>query len=234
MSKKLGILRLFLREEVLTPSDLASLLGITSNYARQVILRLKRQGLIFRHPTFGGGQAYSLTAKGEARIVYLADKEKKETERKQREAIEQRKQIGMYLREVITEGLPQEIENRVRSEFKVSIERLGSKRLDEIALPRKIWEETGLLRLGRERNLEHLGLSFDAWVRVLQNISKPAPKPQHLSVEELLFVTALPKRGKGEFLVTEDGEVLYAPGKGYLAAEAAAVLAAYRKRKRTR
>ena len=38
---------------------------------------------------------------------------------------------------------------------------------------------------------------------------------------------------KGEFLVTKDGEVLYAPGKGYLTLGAAAILAQYRKAKRT-
>ena len=47
------------------------------NYARQIILRLKRQGLIFAQATFAGGQAYSLTVKGEGRISYLADKQKR-------------------------------------------------------------------------------------------------------------------------------------------------------------
>lgn len=166
MAKKLDILRLF-AEESLTPSDLAYFLDIEPNYARQIILRLKRQGLIFSHPTFAGGQGYSLTGKGEERISYLTDKEK-------REAIDKRKQSGMYLHEVIAEGLPSEIEKRIRSEFNISIERLGEKRLDEIALPQKIWEQTGLLRLKGERKLEHLELPLDAWIRVLKNISKPA------------------------------------------------------------
>jgi len=39
---------------------------------------------------------------------------------------------------------------------------------------------------------------------------------------------------KGEFSVTKDGEVFYAPGKGYLTPGAAAILAQYRKAKRTR
>jgi len=76
MPKKLDVLRLFAGKS-LAPSDLAHFLGIEPNYARQIILRLKRQGLIFPHPTFAGGQAYSLTSKGEARIIYLAEKEKR-------------------------------------------------------------------------------------------------------------------------------------------------------------
>ncbi len=103
----------------------------------------------------------------------------------------QRKQSGMYLHEVIADGLPKEIEKRIRNEFDIiSLERLGSKRLSEIALPQKIWEETGLLKLRRERKLQHLELRFDAWIKVLENMSKPAPKPRHLSVEELLIITA--------------------------------------------
>lgn len=232
VSKKLDILRLFSVEESLTPSALANLLGIYPNNARQIILRLKRQGLICPHPMFAGAQAYSLTSKGEARITYLADKQKRETERQKREAVEKRKQTGMYLHEAIADGLPKEIEKRIRSEFNISIDRLRRKRLDEIALPQKIWDETGLLKLGRERRLENLELSFGAWVRVLENISKPAPKPQHLSAEELLMISALTKREKGDFFVTEDGQMVYAPGEGRLTIEAAIILSAYRKPKR--
>jgi len=76
MAKKLDILRLF-AEEPLTPFALANWFGIKPNYARQIILRLKRQGLIFAQATFAGGQAYSLTVKGEGRISYLADKQKR-------------------------------------------------------------------------------------------------------------------------------------------------------------
>lgn len=76
--KKLDILRLFEDKESLTPFHLANLLDIKPNYARQIILRLKRQGLIFAYPSFVDGQAYSLTAKGEERISYLANKEKGE------------------------------------------------------------------------------------------------------------------------------------------------------------
>lgn len=166
MPKKLDVLRLFEDKESLTPSHLANLLDIKPNYARQIILRLKRQGLLFLHTTLTGDQAYSLTAKGEERIVYLADREK-------REAIEKRKQSGMYLHEVNAEGLPREIEKRVRSEFNISIERLGRKRLNEIALPQKIWEETGLLRLKGERKLQHLELPLTHWLEILANISKP-------------------------------------------------------------
>jgi len=175
--KKLDILRLF-AEEPLTPSDLANFLDIKPNYARQIILRLKRQGLIFPHPTFACGQAYSLTGKGEARIDYLADKERISylADREKREAIEKRKQSGMYLHEVIAEGLPREIEKTIQSEFNISIERLGHKRLNEIALPQKIWEETGLLRLKGERKLEHLELPLRHWLEILENISKPCPK----------------------------------------------------------
>lgn len=78
MSKKLDILRLLEDEESLTPFALANLLDINPNYARQIIFRLKRQGLIFPHPMLAGGHAYSLTGKGEARIIYLADKEKRD------------------------------------------------------------------------------------------------------------------------------------------------------------
>ena len=81
MAKKLDILRLF-EEESLTPFALVNLLNIKPNHARQIILRLKRQGLILPHSTFAGDQAYSLTSKGEARISYLADKEKREAEKK--------------------------------------------------------------------------------------------------------------------------------------------------------
>jgi hypothetical protein len=49
------------------------------------------------------------------------------------------------------------------------------RRLDEIALPQKIWQETGLLKLRSERELEYLELPLDAWLKVLQNMSKPAP-----------------------------------------------------------
>ena len=93
MPNKLDILRLFLDEESLTPFALANLLDIKQNYARQIILRLKRQGLIFLHQTFIGGQAYSLTTKGEARLTYLAEKQAAEVEeREEREEVEQREQ----------------------------------------------------------------------------------------------------------------------------------------------
>lgn len=168
MPKKLDVLRLF-ADESLTPFALANLLDIKPNYARQIILRLKRQGLIFAYPMFAGGPRYSLTTKGEERISYLADREK-------REAIEKRKQSGMYLHEVIAGALPREIEKRIRSEFNISIERLGHKSLNEIALPHKIWEETGLLRPKGERKLEHLELPLRHWLEILENISKPRPK----------------------------------------------------------
>lgn len=227
MAKKLDILRLF-AEEPLTPFALANLLDIKPNYGRQIVLRLRRQGLIFPHPTLAGGRGYSLTDKGEARIAYLANKEKKE-------AIEERKQRGMYLHEVIAEGLPREIEERIRSEFNItSVERLGGKRLDEIALPQKICQETSLLKLRRGRKLEYLELPFDAWLRLLQNMSKQGPKPQHLSLEEVLIISALTKQEKGEFLVTKDGEILCDPGRGYLTMQAAAILPEYRKEKKTR
>ena len=78
MPEKLDILRLFSDEEPLTPVALANLLDIEQNYARQIILRLKRQRLIFPHPIWPSGQGYSLTDRGIERITYLADKEKKE------------------------------------------------------------------------------------------------------------------------------------------------------------
>lgn len=248
MTKKLDILRLF-AEEPLTPFALGNLLDIKPNYARQIILRLKRQGLIFPHPTLAGGQGYSLTAKGEERISYLADKEKtrlrsevtviagKErdeaiAEKQRDEAIQKR---PMSLHQAISHGLPKEIERRICREFGIaSAQQLASKKLSEIVLPQKIWEETGFSKLSGERILAYRQLPFDVWIRVLENISKPAPKPQHLSVDEVLILTALPKQKKGEFLVTKDGEVFYAPGKGYLAPGAAAILAQYRKAKRTR
>jgi len=249
MTKKLDILRLF-AEEPLTPFALGNLLDIKPNYARQIILRLKRQGLIFPHPTLAGGEAYSLTGKGEERIVYLADKEKREGEiqataaivgkerdeaiaEKQRdEAIQKR---PMSLHQAISHGLPKEIEGRICREFGIALARqLASKKLSEIALPQKIWEETGFAELSGERVLAYRQLPFDVWIRVLENISKLAPKPRHLSFEEVLIISALPKQKKGEFLVTEDGEVFYAPGKGYLTPGAAAILAGYRKAKRAR
>lgn len=87
------------------------------------------------------------------------------------------------------------------------------------------------MKLSGERILAYCQLPLDVWIRVLENISKPAPKPQHLSFEEVLIISTLTKRKKGDFLVTKDGEVLYAPGKGYLTAGAAAILAEYRKAK---
>ena len=244
MPKKPDVLRLFAGES-LAPPDLAYYLGIEPNYARQIILRLKRQGLIFPHPTFAGGQAYSLTSKGETRISYLADKEKREAERKQREAIEQRKQSGMYLHEVVAEGLPKEIERRIRSEFNItSVERLGSKRLNEIELPQKIREETGFSKLNGERMLAHRQLPFDVWIRVLENASKPTLKPQHfpkpaavpehLSFQEVLIISTLVRQKTGKFFVTKDGKILHDTAKGYLSMEAAVFLAANRRERRRR
>jgi len=93
MPNKLDILRLFLDEESLTPFALANLLDIKQNYARQIILRLKRQGLIFLHQTFIGGQAYSLTSKGEARVTYLAGKQVAGRKREEVEEREKRKAV---------------------------------------------------------------------------------------------------------------------------------------------
>jgi len=247
--KKLDILRLFEDKESLTPSHLANLLDIKPNYARQIILRLKRQGLIFLYPSFAGTQAYSLTTKGEERIIYLADKEKREREAKaaiaekeRKEAIDekhekeaiQEKPRPMFLHRVISH-LPKQIKERIRREFGIaSVWQLANKKLSEIALPQQIWEETGFSKLSDERILAYRQLPFNVWIRVLENISKPRPKPQHLSLEEVLIITALTKRKKGEFLVTKDSEMLHAPGEGYLTVEAATVLAAYRKAKRTR
>ena len=45
--KKLDILRLF-EEESLTPFSLANLLDIKPNYARQIILRLKKHSLAIK------------------------------------------------------------------------------------------------------------------------------------------------------------------------------------------
>jgi len=235
MPNKLDTLRLFLDEESLTPFALANLLDIKQNYARQIILRLKRQGLIFLHQTFIGGQAYSLTSKGGDRLAYLADKEKKEAKRKERKAVEERKESGMYLHEVVAEGLPKEIEKRIRNEFdKTSMEQLGSKRLNEIELPQKIREETGFSKLNGERMLAHRQLPFDVWIRVLENISKPSLKPQHLSFEEVLILSSLAQQKVGKFLVTKDGEIFYDGGKGYLSMEAAVFLAANRRERRRR
>jgi len=141
--KKLDILRLFV-DESLTPFDLANFFDIKPNYARQIILRLKRQGLIFPHPTLDGGQAYSLTDKGEARLTYLAGRQA--TERKEQE----------------------------------------------------VKEESG-------------------------------PKPQHLSLEEVVLLDVLTKPEKGKFLVTKDGDILYNEKEGYLSPKAALILAAHRR-----
>jgi len=249
MAKKLDILRLF-AEESLPPFALANLLDIKPNYARQIILRLKRQGLIFAHPTLAGGQAYTLTAKGEERVVYLADKEKERLKsevtgaiagkqrdeaaaEKQRNETVQGKLRPLFLHQVISHGLPKEIEGRICREFGIaSARQLVNKKLSEIALPQKIWEETRFAKLSGERMLAYRQLPFAVWIRVLENISKPAPKHQHLSFDEVLILDALTKREEGEFLVTKDGEVLYAPGRGYLTPGAAAILAQYRKAKR--
>ncbi len=234
MPKKLDILKLFKVKGPLTPTFLANLLGINPNYARQIILRLKRQGLIFHLPAFVGGQAYILTGKGKARMMFLADKQEKESQRKRREAIEKRKQTGMYWHEVIASGLPKEVEKRILTEFNIPPGQLGTKRLDEVAIPQKIKEETGLAKLNKERTLANFELPFGAWVRVLENISKPAPQPQHLSGDELVIISSLTKKGGGKFFVTGDGEIVYTPGEGYLTLEAAAILSAYRKTRRSR
>lgn len=244
MPGKLDVLRLFSEEEPLRPFDLANLLDIKQNYARQIILRLKRQRLIFPHPTLAGGQAYSLTDKGEERISYLADKEKREAERKEKEAVERRKQSGMYLHE-LGEFLPAEIKKRIRSEFNIaSLDQLGSKRLNEVVLPPKVWEESGFLKLRAETKIKHLELPLDTWIGLLKNISKPSGKPQylpkttrmpqHLSLEEVLILNRLVQQKAGKFLVTKDGEILHDAGKGYLSMEAAVVLAANRRERRRR
>jgi len=146
MPNKIDTLRVF-EGESLIPLVLAYYLGIETNYARQIILRLKRQGLIFLHPTLGGGQAYSLTTKGEARLAYLAEKQAAEVEeREQRKAVKQ---------------------------------------------------ESG-------------------------------PRPQHLSLDEVVLLNALTKPEKGKFLVTKKGDIFYDEKEGYLSPKAAVFLAAHR------
>jgi len=153
MPEKLDILRLFLNEEPLTPFALANFLDIKPNYARQIILRLKRQGLIFPHPTLDGGQGYSLTAKGEARITYLAGKQAAGRKREEVEEREKRKAVK---------------------------------------------QESG-------------------------------PRPQHLSLDEVVLLNALTKPEKGKFLVTKEGDIFYDEKEGYLSPKAAVFLAAHRK-----
>ena len=153
MPEKLDILRLFLNEEPLTPFALANFLDIKPNYARQIILRLKRQGLIFPHPTLDGGQGYSLTAKGEARIIYLAGKQAAGRKREEVEEREKRKAVK---------------------------------------------QESG-------------------------------PRPQHLSLDEVVLLNALTKPEKGKFLVTKEGDIFYDEKEGYLSPKAAVFLAAHRK-----
>jgi len=55
-----------------------------------------------------------------------------------------------------------------------------------------------------------------------------------LSLQEVLIISTLNKQKKGEFLVTKDGKILYAPGRDYLTMEAGAILAEYRRGKRAR
>ena len=251
MPEKLDILRLFSHEEWLTPSHLANLLDIKQNYARQIILRLKRQGLIFLYPGFAGAQAYSLTSKGEARIAYLADKEKRRlksevtavAEKEGEEAIAkqsaeaiQKKLRPMSLNQVVSHGLPKEIEARICREFDIaSVWQLANKKLSEIALPQKMWEETGFSKLNGERMLAYRQLPFDVWIRVLENISKPSLKPQHLSFEEVFILSSLVQQRRiGKFLVTKDGEIFYDGGKGYLSMGAATLVAANRRERRRR
>ena len=76
------------------------------------------------------------------------------------------------------------------------IDRLGNKRLNEIALPQKIWNETGLLRLKGKRKLEYLELPLRHWLEILTNVSKAA---LNLSAEEVLILTALPKQKRVSF-----------------------------------
>lgn len=85
-----------------------------------------------------------------------------------------------------------------------------------------------------ERMLAHRQLPFDVWIRVLENISKPSLKPQHLSFEEVLILSSLAQQKVGKFLVTKDGEIFYDGGKGYLSMGAAALVAANRRERRRR
>jgi hypothetical protein len=234
VANKLEILKLFKVEGPLTPTFLANLLDINPNNARQIILRLKRQGLIFHLTAFAGGQSYSLTGKGEARVIFLADEEEKERQTQRKEMVKKRKLTGMYLYMAIATGLPNEIEKRIVGQFNIPNGQLGSKRLGEIELPQHIREQTGLLKQSGEQTLSNIILPFNDWVRVLENISKPIPKPRHLSVEEVVIISSLTKKGSGQFFVTGGGEIIYAPGEGYLTLEAAAILSSHRKARMTR
>ena len=100
------------------------------------------------------------------------------------------------------------------------------------------------MKLTRETKLKQLELPFDTWIRVLENISKPTPEPQHfpkpaavpehLSLQEVLIINTLVQQKTGKFFVTKDGEILHDTGKGYLSMEAAVFLAANRRERRRR
>lgn len=149
----------------------------------------------------------------------------------------QEKTRPMFLHQVISRGLPKEIQQRIRREFGIaSVWQLSNRKLSEIALPQQIWEETGFLKLSGERILAYRQLPFNGWIRVLGNISKPTTKPQylskpalapeHLSLQEVLIISSLVRQKTGKFFVTKDGKILHDAGKGYLSMEAAVVLAA--------
>ena len=178
-----------------------------------------------------------MTTKGEERISYLERREREVTAvagKEGEEAIGE-KPRPMSLNQVIYNGLPKEIKERICREFNIaSVWQLTSKKLSEIALPQKMWEETGFSKLSSERMLAHHQLPLDVWIRVLENISKASLKPQHLSFEEVLILSSLAQQKVGKFLVTKDGEMFYDGGKGYLSMEAAALVATNRRERRKR
>jgi hypothetical protein len=223
MPKKLEILRIFEGGSI-TTTYLANELGITQNYARQITLRLKRQGLICHiSESFYSSQGYILTGRGEVRITYLANKEK----------LEKMKRTGMSLYKAVSCGLPKEIESRIHREFNMSVSHLGYKTLDEVDIPKKTMEETGLNKQSKDTLIGYLTLPFNTWVIVLGTITKPPPRPYHLSVEEAYLLRLVTKGEKGNYFVTKEGYIVQDPQLGYLSYNQAVLLADHRKSKRT-
>lgn len=233
MSKKLDILRLFAKEEVLTPAALANLFNVKPNNARQIILRLKNQGLIFPYSRFDGQLTYGLTSTGEKRIKYLSNKQQLNDKQETLEKIEQRNQSAMRLQDLARHGLPATVQERIRGELNLTIDRLGEKTLDELTLPQEILDDPVLSQLGKDRPLKNILLPFAIWVRILQSIKMGIPKRQLLSFEETVLIIESNKQGSRDFIVAENGQIFTVPGKGRLTMEAAALLSAYRQKKLT-
>jgi Mn-dependent DtxR family transcriptional regulator len=234
MSKKLDILKLFAKEDVLTPAALANLFNVKPNNARQIILRLKNQGLIFPYPRLDGPLTYGLTSAGQKRIKYLSNKQQLNVEQGKKDKIEKRNQTAMHLLDLVRHGLPATVQERIRSEFNMTIDRLGEKTLDELIMPQEILSDPVLSQLGKDVPLKNILLPFAMWVRLLQSIKMGIPKLQTLSIQETALILESNKQGGRDFFVAENGQIFTVPGNGRLTMQAAALLSACRQKMRHR